>query len=196
MLNFFTMLFNSHERAAQDQGAWTPVSYGTSWDMAYRIAKSMTQFMSDYDHVDQTTKKLSTSIIASELVLARATPGASVESTAKQFWPENPFDEPVMDHLQWILDSLEALRDTDNPFHAEGEERAYLVSHGHATIEQAHDELLVTLEPLWPTINLSPITFVSKIGEAYSRFQRIYSKPYSQPWDAPETLELALIRRR
>lgn len=195
MLNYMTMLFNSHERADQDQGAWTPVSYGTSWEMAERIARSMTRFMSEYDHIDQNEKKAAATIVASELVLARATPGTSVESIAKQFWPENPFDEPVMDHWQWVLDSLGELSQSDNPFQHQEEDWAFVASFGTETVEEACAELQIALEWLQPSVSLSPIKFVSQVGEAYSGFQRVYSKPYTQPWDAPDTLELALTRR-
>src|SRR5699024_6408974 len=101
-------------------------------------------------------------IIACELVLARTTPGTSVESIAKQFWPENPFDQPVMDHWKWVLDSLEELSHSDNPFQHEEEARAFLASFGTETIDEACAELQLALEWLHPSISLSPIKFVSQ----------------------------------
>lgn len=163
-------------------GVWTPVSDGVSPRRAQEVARSV---MREHQLLSEDHVPVAAGFLAAALAIGRATPGGSLAGFMAQV-PAcgSQSAQAQLGHWQSHVDTLLSLASRS----------------GSRTSQESLEEAAEDLNNVCTLMRSLDADEQASIFEEMNYaiidlFAENYPESYAQPWDAPDTLELVLVRR-
>lgn len=163
-------------------GVWTPVTEGVSTSRAQAAARTM---MRKLTNLEEDNVAVVAGFIAAALIISRATTGGSLDSFIRRSAPSPETATKVqLAHWQRLVTKLESLSEE-----ASTQEQA-------THLDQAAADLHNACTLMRSLSDSEQARLFDEMNYAVADvFTEQFPRSYTQPWDAPDTLEVVVLRR-